>query len=217
MPTGRQATSALLLAAVMLTFGAWGVIRSADRDLDAGFWFEPVTYGEGEAMVDRLGGPLTSAELNTIKVVAASEVAKAFAGLPLDVSDRTDAMFRVRVVQELVNVRAPKYPGPAGESRTIPGYGGQGAVNFRQLVSSAVAYAPPGADRAVVVEAIGRGVGRTAVHEFAHQLLGSAALDSTADRSSYEFRSADRREQFYGDAHWSSAWPGLKRRLGVGP
>jgi hypothetical protein len=215
MPSGRQAIVALLLGAVLLMLGAWQALRSADRVLEAGFWFEPVTYGEGEAMVDRLGGPLTPEELDTIKGVAASEVAKAFAGLPLVVSDRSDAMFRVRVVQELLNVRAPKYPGPAGESRAIPGYGGQGAVNFRQLVSSAVAYAPPGAERAMVVAAIGRGVGRTAVHEFAHQLLGSTTLDSTADRSSYEFRSADRREQFYGDAHWSTAWPLLQKRLRV--
>ncbi len=67
----------------------------------------------------------------------------------------------------------------------------------------------------MVVAAIGRGVGRTAIPEFAHQLLGSTALDNTADRSSYEFRSADRPEQLYGDAHWSSAWPLLRRRFGL--
>jgi hypothetical protein len=121
----------------------------------------------------------------------------------------------VRVVQELRNVRAPRYPGPAGESRVVAGFGGLGAVNFRMLVSSAVAHAPDGSDRASIVTGIGRGVGRTAVHEFAHQFLRTAPLDASDDRSSYEFRSADRAEQFYGSVHWARAWPLLERRFGV--
>jgi hypothetical protein len=215
MPSVRQNIVALILAAGLMSAVAWQAARTADRALDAGFWFEAVTYDQKEAMADRLGGPLTPAELQTIRAVAAAEVARAFAGLPLALSDRQDATYRVRVVQELRNARAPRYPGPAGESRVVAGFGGQGAVNFRMLVSSAVAYAPAGADRQSIVLGIGRGVGRTAVHEFTHQFLRASPIDASDDRSSYEFRSADRAEQFYGDVHWGHAWPLLERRFGV--
>lgn len=180
-----------------------------------GFWFEPVTYGDGEPMTGRLGGPLTPAELTTIEDVARQELARAFHGLPLTFSSSRTATYRVRVVQELRNVYAPRYPGPAGETRAIPGIGGQSAINFRTLVSSAVVYAPAGADRAALVAAIGRGVGRTAVHELTHQLLGSRMVDQRGDRESYEFASADRREQFYGTLHWGGAWPVLAERFGL--
>ncbi len=213
MPSGRQHLIAVVLAGVLTLAAAWYVVRSPSRGLDVGFWFESVSYGPREAMADRLGGALTAEDLQTIETTARYEVTRAFAGLPILVSDSREARYRVRVVQELRNALRPKYPGPAGESRVLAGFGGQGAVNFRALVSAAVAHSPSGADRAEVVKGIGRGVGRTAVHELAHQLLGSAPVDATADRSSYEFRSADRREHFYGDVHWAHAWPRLQRRV----
>lgn len=186
---------------------------NADRSV--AFWFEPVTYGAGEPMTERLGGPLTAAEFALIEGVARQELARAFAGLRLRFSEEREATYRVRVVQELRNSMTPKYPGPAGETRVLLGLGGQSAVNFRALVSSAVVYAPEPADRAAIVAAIGRGIGRTAVHELTHQLLGSRMIDGRDDPSSYEFRSADRREQFYGELHWATARPLLERRLGV--
>ena len=66
-------------------------------------------------------------------------------------------------------------------------FGGDGAVNFSLLAAYAESYAPADANREAIVFAVGRGVGRAAVHEFGHQLLGSAQFDGT-DAQSYEDR-----------------------------
>jgi hypothetical protein len=82
--------------------------------------------------------------------------------------------------------------------------------------NNAIAYAPAGAARQTIIEAIGRGIGRTAVHEFAHQLVGSFSLHNTTDRSSYEY--ADLRpEHFYGELHWGVALPRLQQQIGLRP
>jgi hypothetical protein len=87
-------------------------------------------------------------------------------------------------------------------------------VSFGVLAASAIGYAPQDADRGAVVEGIGRGIGRAAVHEFAHQFLPSAAIHGE-DVRSYEYGAANRPEQFYGEMHWDIAWPLLKKRLGT--
>jgi hypothetical protein len=122
-------------------------------------------------------------------------------------------MYRVRVVQDIRGQR--KLP-VAGESRPLPGRRGFGTVSFVVTTNNAIAYAPAGAGRQTIIEAIGRGIGRTAVHEFAHQLVGSFALHNTTDRSSYEY--ADLRpEHFYGELHWGVALPRLQERIGLRP
>jgi hypothetical protein len=93
--------------------------------------------------------------------------------------------------------------------------GGQGVVNFRMLARSAIAYAPADAERSAIIAAIGRGIGRAAVHEFAHQLLGAASIHDTTDVESYEYSSADRRGQYYGSMHWDIAWAMLGARVGL--
>jgi hypothetical protein len=199
---------------VLASAGAWVLAcGTRDRIVSAGFWFDGVTYDSSEAMVGRLGGPITPEELQAIEDVARAELMHAFAALRIDFSAGRDAMYRVRVVQDLRNPRAPRYPGPAGESRSVIGVGGEGALSFRMLVSNAVAYAE-GSDRAAMITGIGRGIGRAAVHEFAHQLLGSAVVHSR-NVTSYEYESAARREQYYGDLHWDLAWPVLQRRVGL--
>jgi hypothetical protein len=196
------------------TAGIWLLACGArDRVIAAGFWFEPVSYGSSEAMVARLGGPLTPDDLRHIEQVARDEVTSAFAPLRIQFSANRKATYRIRVVQELRNLRAPWSVGPAGESRSVPGLGGEGAVSFRMLVSNAVAYAGD-ADRSAIVTAIGRGIGRAAVHEFVHQLLGTAVVHSD-DLASYEYDSSARREQYYGQLHWAAAWPVLQRRVGL--
>jgi len=77
-----------------------------------------------------------------------------------------------------------------------------------------MSYAPDDADRAALVAAIGRGVGRTAVHEFTHQLLPRAPIHDSRDEQSYEFRSAARSAQYFGPMRWDLARPMLQRRLG---
>lgn len=178
------------------------VAGCAPRAFELGFWFEPVTFS-----ASRIGGALTPDDLATIRMTAAGEVTRAFTGLPVTISDRPDARYRVRVVQDL--------GGPAGESHAVAGFGGSGAVNFSMLAGNAVAYAPPSAARDAIVSAIGRGVGASAVHEFAHQLLPTAPIDSDADRQSYEFASAGRAEQYYARLHWDLAWPLLLKRTGA--
>ena len=190
------------------------VAGSKYENVSASFWFDPVTFDESEPMAERLRGAITDDEMKTIARVARAEIASAFTGLRITFSDDPNAMYRVRVVQRLRNPMAPRYPAPSGESRRIAGLGGQGAVNFQLLSNSAIAYAPADADRAAIIEAIGRGVGRAAVHEFAHQLLGTFPIHDSKDKQSYEYPTADRREQYYGDMHWDTAGPLLKEKFG---
>ena len=85
------------------------------------------------------------------------------------------------------------------------------------LAHNAIEYAPPDATRPQVVEGIGRGIGRAAVHELAHQALGGdnlAHLDNRTDRTSYEYANADRQEQYYGELRWTTAWAVLEQKFG---
>ena len=98
-------------------------------------------------------------------------------------------------------------------SHAVPGLGGRGEVSFDFLAGGATAMAPEQATRAAIVAAIGRGIGRTAVHEFTHQLLPQAPIHDSRDVRSYEFDSAARREQYFGELHWDLARPLLQERL----
>jgi hypothetical protein len=201
----------IVIACALLAGGAsyWVLAeRSETRVADAGFWFEDVKFAS-----PRLGAPVTSAEIETIARVARSELSKAFQGLRITLSDRRDATYRVRVVQRLRDQRLRRDLEVAGESRAVSGFGGQGAVSFDFLASGAVAYAPDDASRASIIEAVGRGIGRTAVHEFTHQFLPTAPIHDRADAQSYENESAARSEQYYGELRWNLAWPLLQQRL----
>lgn len=177
--------------------------------VEAGFWFEPVRFESS-----RLGGEITATDLVVIEAIARLEIAKAFSGLPIRFSDRRDARYHVEVVQELLDPRFRRRVGGAGESRAISWVGGSGAVSFSFLAGGAVAFAPPGAERTAMIVAIGRGIGRTAVHEFTHQLLPRAAIHDTTNVHSYEYASAARVQQYYGPMEWDLAWPLLRQRLG---
>jgi hypothetical protein len=115
-------------------------------------------------------------------------------------------------VQRLVDKRFRRHVEVAGQSLGITGLRGQG-VSFSFLASSAVAYAPAHVTRAELIEAIGRGVGRAAVHEFTHQLLPRASIHST-NIHSYEHTAAARPEQYFGDMRWDLALPLLRQRFG---
>ncbi len=191
--------------------GVWSA-PARNQAISAAFWFEDVTYGATEVFAQRLGGGLSGEDLRTIETVARRELGLAFANTRLVFSGTRDAMYRVRVTQYLKG-RFSVVPA-AGESRPLPGRRGSGAVNFVVLVNSAIVYAPPDTGRGAIVNAIGRGIGRTAAHELAHQIVGSFALHDTTDVASYEY--ADLRpEHFYGDLHWTVAWPELERRIGL--
>lgn len=210
----RQGLVIMLVLAVAGASAWLLAAQSMRRVVDAGLWFESVTFDDSEVEADRLGGGVTAAEMTRIEAVAIEELRTAFAGFRIAVSANPGATFRVRVVQTLRHPVFPRSIPPAGESRGIWPLGGQGAVNFRLLASYAIAHAPPGTPRAEMIDAIGRGVGRAAVHELAHQILGSKDIHHGRDVRSYEFWTADRTEQYYGPMHWDVAWPLLLERLG---
>lgn len=208
---------ALVISLILLVAGAsvWLLTAQAKHHLfDAGFWFEEVTFDAVEVEADRLGGAVTPAEMRAIQSIAMSELRAAFEGFRITFSDDRSARFRVRVVQTLKNPMFPRGIGPAGASRGMWPIGGDGALNFRLLASNAIARAPRGATRATMIEGIGRGIGRAAAHEFAHQILGSKDIHHGRDVRSYEYWNADRAEQYYGPMHWDVAAPLLADRIG---
>ena len=204
----RQLLAFVIVAALAVSL--WMLTASEPSAVrEAGFWFEDVAFASA-----RLGGPLTPADVAVIDRVARLELARAFDGLQLTVSSRRAARYRLVVVQELRDLRFRRPVGVAGASRAVPGLGGRGAVSFDFLANGAVANAPAGASRGAIVDAIGRGIGRAAVHELTHQLLPKVPIHDTRDVASYEFSSAARREQYYGDMHWDVARPLLLAQEG---
>ncbi len=200
--------AAILLAVVVVGYIEW---RGAGSPLTAGFWFDGDSFGS-PMLTNDVGGPLTPTEIGRIETVARGEVRVAFAEQRLELTADPSAFFRVRVVpappsNDRTRLRL------AGESRPLGPLGGLGVVYFQTLAGLAVTHAPSHAGRAEIIDGIGRGIGRAAVHEFAHQLLPVADLHGTTDTSSYEFRSSDRREQYYGKLHWAFAEPLIERRL----
>ena len=186
----------------------WVGIGSSDRVTTLGFWFEPVSYAATPI------GEITPPDVHRIERVARAEVVGAFARFAVDVTGRRDARYNVMVV---TSVRDPRFRSEvevAGASHAVTGFGGTGTVNFRLLAGHAIGMRPADADRPAVLDAIGRGIGRAAVHEFVHQLLPSAPVHG-ADRGSYEYGSASRPEQYYGPMHWDIALPMLERRLSL--
>lgn len=210
----------IALAAVVTTLSIVVLLqwRSRDHIVTAGFWFEEGAFELHESEAARLGGALTSEERKAIESRAWSELRAAYEGLRISFSDRRDAMYRIRVVSIVERHAWSPFRnvfGAAGESRAAWPLGGRGSVNFRLLAGNAMAYAPPNANRAAIIEGIGTGIGRAAAHEFAHQLLPTKPLDAGEDVESYEYRSAGRAEQYYGPMHWSFAWPLLVKRIGT--
>ncbi len=126
----------VVAGAVSVSFLA---LRSHDRVIGLGFWFEPVTIDASIA-----GGLITPADLDVIESIARKEIVGAFEGLQVVVSERLDATYRVRVVQEIRDRRLRREVHVAGESRAFPdrrrrldgkyaigrrlGQGGMGAV-----------------------------------------------------------------------------------------
>ena len=176
----------------------------------AGFWYTNDTFALPARAAEKLGGLLTDAELESIKQTSRSEVERAFAGMKVDITDHHDAFWRVEVV------RALRGRGPlpnAGESMPHGFLGGSGGVSFELVALKAIQYAPPGATRQTIVDGIGRGIGRVAAHEFAHQMINSGDTHNPVDENSYEFPSPDRAAQYYGDLRWTTARPLLEQRL----
>lgn len=205
----RQAAIAALLCAGAVAY-VLAAARFRPAPVELGLWFDDVAFDS-----TRLGGPLTAAEIATIETVARTELRDAFRGLPMSLSDRRDARYTLRVAQEVHELRFRRTVGVAGQSRGISGFGGSGSVSFDFLANGAMAWAPDDASRTDLVAAIGRGIGRTAVHEFTHQILPTAPIHDSRDDQSYEYASAARRAQYVGPVRWNLAWPLLRQKTGV--
>lgn len=185
-------------------------LASSERQpVSAGFWFDPVSF---EAQV--LGGALNADDLRTIEATAREELETAFESFDIVISNRRDARYHVRVVQEVLDHRTKRKAWVAGQSHAMRGFGGSGSVSFIYFASGALSYAPPTATRREMVEAIGRGIGRGAAHEFAHQFLIGKEVHSSSDHGSYEYHAASRPEQYYGPMHWDVVGPMLAERYG---
>ena len=171
-------------------------MRARDQPIGVGIWFEDLSGGDSDALTGRLDGVITAHDLKRIESTAHAELRTAFSNSRLTFSDSRTATYRLRVLQRFGTGPRALLPA-AGASRSVPGLGGEGAINFEVIASSAISYAPVGTTRDGIIAAIGRGIGRTAAHELAHQILGSFSLHQTTDRLSYEY--ADLRpEHFYG-------------------
>jgi hypothetical protein len=180
----------------------------------AGFWYERNALVLPAEAAPRLSGALTNEEMTSIEKLSRAEIEHAFSGFRLGVTSSHRAFWRVAVVQSLP--QRPDHPLPdAGESFAMGFLGGAGAVGFDVVAIEAAHYSPVNASRQRVVESIGRGIGRVAVHEFMHQMLGPAVAHNSGDVNSYEYGSADRQSQYYGELHWTTAWPLLERKFGL--
>jgi hypothetical protein len=206
----------LAVTAIAATIG----VRASRATIDAGFWWAdtPLLLSADDAV--KVGGPLTAAELESIEAISRDEVRRAYADLRINITDRRGAFWRVAVVGSPLTTTRNRTTYPfsfAGESRVFGPLGGSGSVAFAILAHNAIEYAPPGAARRQIVDGIGRGIGRAAVHEFAHQALGLdnvSFVDNRTDPDSYEYANADRRSQYYGELRWTTAWPVLVQKFG---
>jgi hypothetical protein len=199
------AVALTLLIAATLHWRASGVFISAR------LLFERGAFAGTPELTKALGGALTTAETARIESVARQEVERALAGLRIRFTDGR-AFWTVRVVPTVNIVFGRRILDAAGATYAFGMLGGTASVNFTTLATNAVLYAPPDATRERIVDAMGRGVGRSAVHEFAHMIAGAGIHSENVH--SYEYTSAQRAAQYYGELRWDSAWPMLERKIG---
>jgi hypothetical protein len=206
----------LAVTVIAMTIG----VRASRATIDAGFWWADTPFVLSADDAVKIGGSLSADELKSIEAISRDEVRRAYADLRINITDRRGAFWRVSVVGAPLTTTRNRTTYPfsfAGESRVFGPLGGSGSVAFAILAHNAIEYAPPGASRQQIVDGIGRGIGRAAVHEFAHQALGLDNLSSLDNRTapdSYEYANADRPSQYYGELRWRTAWPVLVQKFG---
>ena len=214
------ATAVIGAISVVAAVSVFAAVRwqTSHRSIDAGFWYDDGSFALSVDDAAKIGGPLTVDEMATIRKLSRAEVEQALADLRINVTDNQSAFWRVTVVGTTRGNPTFKAPfGAAGESHVFGPLGSWGSVGFLVLAHNAIEYAPPDAPRQTIVEGIGRGIGRAAVHEFAHQALGVdniTHIDNRTDQRSYEYGNADRPSQFYGQLRWTTAWPILQQKFG---
>jgi hypothetical protein len=159
-----------------------------------GFLFDQNWFELPTDLTTRLTGPMTHEDHHAIERISCVELQRAFADFNLSISDNSNAFWRVRVMHD-VPPQSHAAPG-AGESLALGPLGGAGFVDFVAVAFGAVRYAPKNALRQQIVEAMGRGIGHVAVHEFGHQILGPAAAHDNSDENAYEYGSPERQSEY---------------------
>lgn len=212
MAIGPRVVIAVAAVATAVVVVAVAERRSQSHVVEAGFWFHDVTF-DSQELSAKGGGPLSGEERAVVEGLAREEMARAFAPWRIDITGARSAHYRVRVVQALAPRRGPAAMA-AAESHVFGPLGGAGTVSFSTLAALAVGYAPPATTRPQLVDAIGRGIGRVAAHELAHQILPLENFHASRDDTSYDFGAVNRTSQFYGDLHWDLAGPWLEAALG---
>jgi hypothetical protein len=210
--TWRAGIAAAGVAAILCAALACRAPRTVS---EAGFWYDDFPFTFSESVTAALGGPLTGAEIDTIKRASRDELTRAFSGLEITVTDSRQAFWTIRVQQSLERRPGQKLPN-AGETFAMGLLGGRSVVDFNEVVMAAIAHAPPNVLRQARVDGIARGIGRVAVHELAHAILGGGgSMDNRTDAQSYEYFTHNRPAQYYGELHWAGAWPLLVERVGL--
>ena len=153
----RIGLAAVVIVAILCVTIAWRASRTV---FVAGFWFEEFRFVLSEGATRALGGSLTDQEIAAIKRISRDELTGAFAGLNVQFTGSTHAFWTVRVRESFERRRFQKLP-IAGETFLMGPLGGRSAVNFTEVMMAAIAHAPPGATRQILVDGIGRGIGRT--------------------------------------------------------
>lgn len=200
------------LASLAVVFAA--TCGCARREVSIGFLFNADACVVRAGALQPFGDLLADDERQTIDELARRELAIAFAPLRVAITTNASAFWRIAVVRSLPTRASQALP-RSGESIALGPLGGAGTVACDVIVRKAVQFAPDGTTRTQLVEAIGRGVGRTAVHELVHQILGASGAHDDTDPDSYEHGSSDRASQFYGTLHWTTALPLLRTKLGA--
>jgi hypothetical protein len=188
--------------------------RAAGRGVDVGFWYEEFPFTFSPAVTAVLGGPLTASEIDAIKQLSRDELTHAFSGLKVRFRDGREARWTITVQLAIQRRKGQRLPN-AGETFAMGPLGARSVIDFTEVLMAAIAHAPAGIARQQLVEGIGRGAGRVAVHELAHGILGAGAMDNQTDDHSYEYFTHNRPSQYYGELHWARAWPVLVERVGM--
>ena len=190
------------------------LFRGPRSGVDVGFWYEEFPFTFSAPVTAALGGPLTPSETDAITQISRDELTRAFSGLKVAFTDNRHARLTVIVQLSIQRRKGQRLPN-AGETFAMGPLGARSVIDFTEVLMAAMAHAPAGTTRQQLVAGIGRGVGRVAVHELAHGILGAGAMDNQTDDHSYEYFTHNRPSQFYGELHWTRAWPVLVERVGT--
>jgi hypothetical protein len=206
----RIGFAAVVIVAVLCVI----VFRGARPGVEVGFWYEEFPFTFSAPVTAALGGPLTAPEIDAIMHISRDELTRAFSGLKVTFTDSREVPWTVGVQLALERRKGQRLPN-AGETFAMGPLGARSRVDFTEVLMAAIAHAPAGTTRQQLVAGIGRGVGRVAVHELAHGILGAGAMDNQTDDHSYEYFTHNRPSQYYGELHWARAWPVLVERVGT--